>query len=90
MSRRKRYAVVEEQGIRFVFAYDDSAPEMLHIWARHLTRPGDAIATWFNGQTHWNPHYRRFETATDTHVVYWFWLEETKAIMIVTCYRLEG
>jgi len=61
----RKYKTVEEQGLRFVFAYDDDAPDLLHIYVRHLTSVDDALDTFFNGQTHWNEGHKRFETYTD-------------------------
>lgn len=34
----RKYKTVEEQGLRFVFAYDDDAPDLLHICVRHRRR----------------------------------------------------
>ncbi len=46
----RKYKTVEEQGLRFVFAYDDDAPDLLHIYVRHLTSIDDALDTFFNLQ----------------------------------------
>jgi hypothetical protein len=67
----------------FVFKYDDEAPDLLHIYARHLTTPADAARTFFEGETTWNAAHRRFETFTATHSLYWFWLEESAVIMVI-------
>lgn len=41
----RKYKNVEEQGLRFVFAFDDDAPELLHIYVPHLTSIDDALDT---------------------------------------------
>lgn len=84
-----RYKQVEEEGIRFVFKYDDDAPDLLHIYARHLTSIDDALDTFFDGEQEvWNAERSRFETYTRTHGLFWFWLEENRAVMVVSCFRL--
>ena len=40
----------------------DQAMEMLHIYARHVPTPEDAIDTFFRGETVWNAERHRFET----------------------------
>ena len=68
------YQTVKAKNHTFVFAYDDVDPTLLHIFARHLCGPEDAIETFFNGQTIQNERFNRFETEGDTHIVYWFWI----------------
>jgi hypothetical protein len=43
--------------------------------------------TFFEGDTRWNAERRRFETSTDTHTLYWFWLEQNAVVMVVSCFR---
>jgi hypothetical protein len=82
---------VEEQGIRFVFKYDDDAPELLHIFARHLTTIDDALDVFFEGEEEvWNDERHRFETFSSTHGLFWFWIEENRVVMVVTCFRRTG
>jgi hypothetical protein len=82
------YKQVEEQGIRFVFKYDDDAPELLHIFARHLTTIDDALDVFFDGEEEvWNEERNRFETFSATHGLFWFWIEENRVVMVVTCFR---
>lgn len=76
-----------DSGIRFVFKKEAGHPEMLHIYARHLTGPEEAIETFFEGQTTWNERRERFETISDTHTLFWYWLEENRVVMVVTCFR---
>jgi hypothetical protein len=84
----RKYKTVEEHGHRFVFAYDDDAPDLLHIYVRHLTSVDDALDTFFNGQTKRNEEQQRFETFTDTHGLFWFWIEPEKVVMVISCFRL--
>lgn len=84
------YRNVDENGIRFVFKYDDDAPELLHIFARHLTSIDDALDTFFDGHTcGWNEQRARFETYSETHGLYWFWIEEGSVVMVVSCFRVN-
>lgn len=83
------YENFEEGGIRFVFKYDEDAPELLHIYARHLTSVEDAVDTFFDGTTEtWNAARSRFETYSNTHGLFWFWIEEERVVMVVSCFRL--
>jgi hypothetical protein len=81
----KRY---QARGITFVFKYDDTDPSLLHIYARHLTSPADAIRTFYEGSSTWNEDRGRFETYSATHGLFWFWIEEEKVAMIITCFTL--
>ncbi len=63
-------------------------PSLLHIYARHMTDPNIAIQTWFEGEEEvWNTRFERYETSSKLHTVYWFWLTENKAIMIISCFK---
>lgn len=79
----------DESGLVFVFAYDGTDPELLHIYARHLAEPADAIATFFDGVTVYNRRYDRFETVTPTHLLTWFWLEPERTVMVIPCMRRD-
>jgi hypothetical protein len=89
---RLRYRRVEEAGLEFLFAYDRDAPELLHIYARHLTDISDALNTYFDpsAETRWNEQFRRFETYNATHGLYWFWWRglENRVVLVITCFRL--
>ena len=88
---RGRYKQVDEADTRFVFKYDDDVPDLLHIYARHLTTIDDALDTFFDGeQEAWNEERRRFETYSATHGLFWFWLEQDSVVMVVSCFRLDG
>jgi hypothetical protein len=83
-----KYRRVRSSGHVFVFKYDDTNPPILHIWVRHLTTPGDAVATFFEGKTVWNDAHRRFESYTPSHGLYWYWRDEAeKVVMVITCFR---
>lgn len=79
----------EASGIRFVFKRDADAPELLHIYARHLTTAEDAISTFFAGRTTWNNERKRFETMSSTHGLFWVWLKQGMEAMVITCFRNE-
>lgn len=86
-----RFKHIRESGVVFVFKYDADDPALLHIYARHLTTPREAIDRWFDETADevWNERYERFETRNETHQVYWIWLEEGERVLIITCLRRE-
>ena len=72
----------------FLFKYEEDTSNLLHIYVRHLTQPEDAIKAFFLGTTTWNDHYQRYETVSETHTVYWFWLnEQAKKVLVITCFN---
>lgn len=78
------------RGVRFIFRIEPGH-DVLHIYARHLTTPVDAIRTFFAGhpeRTVWNEQHRRFETYTDTHGLFWFWRDEGRTVMVISCFRV--
>lgn len=82
------YRHVVENGIKFVFKYDDEAPDLLHIFARHLMTIDDALDLFFDEKPVWNKEFERYENYSDTQGLYWFWLnEQRKTVMIVSCFR---
>jgi hypothetical protein len=84
------YIKKKARGHIFYFKYDHDAPDLLHIYARHLTEPVDAIKTFFTSTPEWNEKRERFENYSETHGLFWFWLNEIeKKVMIVTCFRRE-
>ncbi len=85
MAKRKK---ISERGILFVFNYDPDDDTLLHIYARHLTTPSDALDCFFDGTTVHNPKHDRFESRTAAHCCYWFWLEEQKVVMVITCFTI--
>lgn len=83
-----RYKHVIDNGIKFVFKYDDQAPDLLHIYARHLTTIDDALDLFFDEKAVWNEQFQRYENYSDTHGMYWYWLnQQNKIVMIVSCFR---
>jgi len=85
----KKFDKYRTNGIQFFFKYDEMAPDLLHIYARHLTTPQEAIETYFDAnKTTWNDQFKRFETFSDTHGIYWFWLEKDSKILIISCFRV--
>jgi hypothetical protein len=84
-----RYKRVRENGHVFVFKYEDDPPGVLHIFARHLTEIDDALDVFFSSEPSWNEELGRFENQSDTHGLYWFWLDEgAKVVMVISCFRL--
>ena len=84
-----KYTIKKSCKHTFIFKHDDTAPELLHIFARHLTNPEDAITTFFTGETKWNEKNKRFETKTETHKVFWLWIDEKhKKVLIISCFLI--
>lgn len=85
----RRYEVVECDGFKFFFKYEADPPGMLHIYARGLFEPEDAIEVWFEGTEEIENTYRkRFETYTNDRGIYWYWLNKDESkIMIVSCFQ---
>ncbi len=73
----------------FVFKIDPDEPSMLHIWARHLCTPDEAILTWRDGSRVWNQTHKRWESYTASHGLFWFELKDG-GIMVVSCFKMEG
>lgn len=88
-----RYRRVRENGVAFVFKTDDDDPDLLHIYARHLTTIDDALDVFFDpaaSETR-NAAHDRFERYSATHGLFWFWLDEPKkVVMVITCFTLDG
>lgn len=83
-----KYQAQRAKGIKFLFKFDEVAPDLLHIYARHLTMPRDAIGAFFEGKPDWNEQFKRFETCSESHCLYWFWLEKDKTVMVVSCFKV--
>jgi hypothetical protein len=90
--------VVEADGYTFLFAYDRHAPELLHIYARHLVQVDDALEVFFDPTARevWNQDHRRWETTGHTHVLYWCYTasygpdpEPDRRVLIITCFPRE-
>ena len=88
-----KYKRVRENGVTFVFKADDADPDMLHIFARHLTTIDDALDVFFDPSASQsrNPAHDRFERYNATHGLFWFWLDEPgRVVMVITCFTLDG
>jgi hypothetical protein len=84
-----KYEHVHEIGYRFVFKRDEADPELLHIYARHLATIDDALDVFFSTDASWNEEFHRWENRSDTHGLYWFWIDRRcKIVMIVSCFGL--
>lgn len=84
-----RYKQIREQSTRFVFKYDDDAPDLLHIYARHPTSVDDALDVFFNPSStqNYNPEHQRYERYDGRHGLFWFWLVEPSVVMVITCFK---
>ena len=81
------WKIIKREGITFFFKYEPDAPDLLHIYVRHLTTISQALYVWFNGVTVRNEKYNRFETSTDECCLYWDWKnQDKKEVMIITCF----
>ncbi len=86
-----KYKRVRENGVTFVFKYDDDAPDLLHIYARHLTSIDDALDVYFDpAVSHTlNTQFDRHESSNATHGLFWFWLDQPKKVlMVITCFTI--
>lgn len=84
----KLYEPYLSDGIKFLFAYDDIDPTLLHIYARHLVNPHIAMQVWWEGETEsWNTERERYETSDGRYVLYWLWLKKDKEVLVITCFR---
>jgi hypothetical protein len=83
-----KYKRVKEQGITFLFKYQEEAPELLHIYVRHLTTVDDALDVYFTTTSKWYDERKRYENYSKTHGIHWFWLNEFDKVMMITCFRL--
>ncbi len=83
--------IIEAGGERFRVYYDLEVPEVLHITLRHGTAPEDAIRTFFEGERQpWDEERQRFETATDTHGLYWTRHPHDGSVIVISCFEREG
>jgi hypothetical protein len=81
------YKRVKAKGITFVFKYEPDCPDILHIFARHLKEPDDAMHIYLHGDTAWNAQQDLWETRLENEVVWWFWIDQAnKVVMIVSCF----
>lgn len=92
MAGQTRWEAYTERhsGIRFLFKTDPDAPDLLHIYARHLTTPTDAIQAFFDerAETTWVERHRRFETYTARSGLYWTWVVPDRVVRVISCFTL--
>ncbi|MCB9471480.1 MAG: hypothetical protein H6677_24610 [Candidatus Obscuribacterales bacterium] len=83
------YKKLRNSGVTFVFKYDEVDDSLLHIYARHMCGAEDAISVFFEAEEDkWNSEFERYESQNDTHVLYWFWIDEpTQVVMVISCFR---
>lgn len=83
--------IIEAGGERFRFYYDLDVPEALHVTVRHGTTPEEAIRAFFEGEEGpWNEARQRFETATETHGIYWTRHPHDGSVIVISCFEREG
>ncbi len=85
------YRRVRENGITFVFKYDDDDPTLLHIFARHLTTIDDALDVYFDPDVAhtFNTRFNRYESYNATHGLFWFWIDESaRVVMVISCFAI--
>jgi len=86
---RREFRLVEARGERFRFYYEGDS-DVLHITARHGITDEDAIATFFEATvTEWNEANSRFESSSETHILYWTRHAHDGSVIIISCSRRE-
>lgn len=87
---RREALIIEAGGERFRFYYDEAHPEVLHVTLRHGVVPEDAIRAFFEGRPgRWDEVRSRFETVTDTHVLYWTRHAHDQSVIVISCFAGE-
>lgn len=82
-----KYKRLRVRGVTFVFKYEEDHPDILHIYARHLKSPDDAIHIFFHGIHSWNEEHSRWEAVLENEALYWFWRdEEEQIVMVISCF----
>jgi hypothetical protein len=81
-----RFKNVRTRGLTLVFKFEEDYPDLLHIWARHRKTEQDAMFIFFNGKTRRNDEHDCWETKFGTEILWWFWIEENKVVMIISCF----
>ena len=73
-------------GLVFVFKFEPGFPGMLHIYARHLKAPNDAIEVWLAG-SHWRDQvHQRYVAVHAGQEILWYWIVPDRVVMVVSCY----
>ena len=81
----RRRVITSERGIDFHFFYSKTWSRELHITREHATTPDDAIETYFDGVTEYDPLHRRFVSVTAEHTLFWNWIERGASVYVITC-----
>ena len=82
--------IIEAAGELFRFYYDAEAPQVLHIALRHGTTPRDAIRAFLEGESGpWVEARQRFETASETHGLYWTRHAHDRSVIVISCFERE-
>lgn len=86
--KEPRYERYRVDGVTFVFKYEPGS-DVLHIYARRLKEPAEAIKVWFEGESVWDDAFDRFEASCEGTGIYWYWInEEQEVVMIVSCFNV--
>jgi len=83
----RRRVKTTERGIEFHFFHETGSAPHLHITAAHGTTADEAIATYFGGVTSYDADHRRFVTMTATHTLFWNWIEQHRAVYVISCIK---
>jgi hypothetical protein len=83
----RRRVRTNERGIEFHFFHHSGSASDLHITVVHGTTADDAISTYFDGVTDYDADHRRFVTMTATHTLFWNWIEQDKAVYVISCIK---
>ena len=74
-----------------VFAFDETDPSVLHIFARHLKQPKHAIFVWFQGQHVWVEAHERYEGEAGQLGLMWFWVDYEQAVVqVISCFDVRS
>lgn len=76
-----------ERGIEFHFFYEVGSESELHITASHGTTAEDAIQAFFGGVMEYDARHRRYVTTTADHTLFWNWIDQGKAVYVISCIK---
>lgn len=84
-----KYEVRKVRGVTFFFKYEEDAPDLLHIWVRHLTTIEESIEVFFESESKYNKKHNRYEALNQTHKIYWNYIGDIKnKVIIITCFKV--
>ena len=80
----------EESGLSFYFGYQRDQPDRLHVDVRGVSVEV-AVTTYLEGTLQgWDDEYRRFETRTSTHGIYWTKYHQQEGhILVISCFEIK-